>query len=201
MNIMNYIEEHKATSVVIGIIIVGGIIYVAYSYKQPAGNIRSITGSSQNANNYNAAVTSLNLERSKNAIQNNENILAYNASVNSTEANITKEKLQANAYKQNLIVKKSIAEINANTQIVNSKLSFASLAKADNTMQNIAYYKAQQNIYESSNNAQSKVDQAYFQAQGIEGVANAKAIGAEETSYNKYAYPAYMKMIEYSQLK
>ncbi len=197
MSIMNYIEEHKATSAVIGIIIVGGIIYVAYSYKQPAGNVGSVKGSSQNANNYNAAVTSLNLERSKNAIQNNENILAYNASVNSTKANIIKEKLQANAYEQNLVVKKSISEINANTQIINSKLSFASLEKADNSMQKIVYLNAQKGIYQSHNQAQAQIDNSYYNAQSHIGVANAKAGAAERVSYNKYAYPAYEQMLEY----
>ncbi|HED05864.1 MAG TPA: hypothetical protein ENI61_04175 [Ignavibacteria bacterium] len=200
MSIINYIEEHKGTSAIIGIIIVGGIIYVASTYKSTGS---SGTGRSSNINatrsasNYNDAVTSLNLERSKNAITNNENILAYNASVNSTKANIIKENLQANAYTQNLIVKKAISEINANTQIINSKLSFASLEKSDNSMQKIVYLNAQKGIYQSFNESQAKIDQAYYNAQSQIGVANANAGAAERVSYNKYAYPAYEQMLEY----
>jgi len=244
MSIMNYIEEHKGTSAIIGIIIVGGIIYVASTYKSTGGsstNRSSNVDRSRSAAGYNANVTALNLEKNKNALANNANILSYKASVNATKANIIKEylqanvekyniktnvnaqvaslrntnmlaydasvnkvtsniineRLQANEYQENLQQEQNISEIGANKDIIHAKLSLIEAEKNDNTMQKIVYLNAQKGVYQSHNQAQEGIDQAYYNAQATIGAANARAGAAERESYNKYAYPAYEQMLEY----
>ncbi len=192
---MNYIEEHKATSAVIGIIIVGGIIYVAYSYKQPAGNVGSVKGSSQNtnsqsANDYNANVTSLNLARNKNKVLNNENILAYNASVNATKANIIKEKLQANVEKYD---NRSMSR----TKITLGKLSLAALKNSNMLAYNNSVNKTAANILQQKLNANMfrenlSTEQNMYEIGANKDIINSKLalIGSEkrDNTMQKIAY-------------